>query len=116
MPIAILWSAAHGLTAIQLAATGESVERFESRLAKATTTDTQAELGSTAHPSNVHFLHFLWLKRSLVNLHPTWALQKCVRRLARALPHLERFALFLRNLSCKAVYVVNRTAIGWVRY
>ena len=90
-PIAIVWSAAQGLVVKQLTTSGE-IDRFNQRL---TVAGEESPLGAAT--STVHFLHFLWLKRSIVSA----GFQRCLRKIAQQLPHLHRIALLIRNATIK---------------
>ncbi len=101
LPIAISWSASRGLNIVQLTASGDA-DRFEARLVAAVAADEPL-----SDASRVHFLHFLWLKASVVRVE----LKHRLRGLAKELPWLSRFALLIRNETCKCFYVANGSAV-----
>ena len=105
LPIAILWSAARGLVVKQLTTSGD-VDRFEQRLAVA---GDESPLGDAA--STVHFLHFLFLKRSIVRA----GFQRCLGKIAQQLPHVHRIALLIRNATIKCEVTTTVTTALRVR-
>lgn len=105
LPISILWSATRGLVVKQLTTTGD-VDRFDQRLAVA---GDELLLGDAA--STVHFLHFLFLKRSIVRA----GFQRCLGKIAQQLPHVHRIVLLIRNATIKCEVTTTVTTALRVR-